>query len=113
MARACPRSRILQESTDSAGNRGNGKAAMLDPGCRWEDHPNARRGTLAVDTHGMTDPKTTPSKEQIAELEPFHGLELEQIYVVTNERQAGLAVEELLAAAEVGFDTESKPTFHK
>ena len=61
----------------------------------------------------MTEPKTTPSKEQIAELEPFDGLELEQIFVVTNERQAGLAVEELLAAAEVGFDTESKPTFHK
>ncbi len=86
---------------------------MLDPGWRWEDHSPARRGTLAVDTHGMTDPKTTPSKEVIAELEPFDGLELEQIYVVTNERQAGLAVEELLAAVEVGFDTESKPTFHK
>lgn len=61
----------------------------------------------------MTDPKTTPSKEEIAELEPFEGLELERIYVVTNERQAGLAVEELLAVREVGFDTESKPTFHK
>lgn len=61
----------------------------------------------------MTSPKTTPSKEEIAELEPFDGLELERIYVVTNERQAGLAVEELLAAGEVGFDTESKPTFHK
>ena len=33
--------------------------------------------------------------------------------MVTNERQAGLAVEELLAAVEVGFDTESKPTSHK
>ncbi len=61
----------------------------------------------------MTDPKTTPSKEEIAELEPFEGLELERIYVVTNERQAGLAVDELLAVREVGFDTESKPTFHK
>lgn len=61
----------------------------------------------------MTDPKTTPSKEEIAELEPFEGLELERIYVVTNGRQAGLAVEELLAVREVGFDTESKPTFHK
>lgn len=61
----------------------------------------------------MTDPKTTPSKEEIAELEPFDGLELERIYVVTSERQAGLAVEELLAAGHVGFDTESKPTFHK
>ncbi len=86
---------------------------MLDPDRRWENHPIARREALAVDTPGMTDPKTTPSKEEIAELEPFDGLELEQIYVVTNERQAGLAVEELLAAVEVGFDTESKPTFHK
>ena len=28
-------------------------------------------------------------------------------------RQAGLAMEELMCAGTVGFDTESKPTFHK
>jgi ribonuclease D len=61
----------------------------------------------------MPAPKTPPSKTDIAELEPFAGLGLESIYVVTNERQAGLALDELMRAAVVGFDTESKPTFHK
>ncbi len=61
----------------------------------------------------MTDPKTPPSKLEIAELEPFSGLPLERIFVVTDERQACLALEELLLAGAVGFDTESKPTFLK
>jgi ribonuclease D len=61
----------------------------------------------------MPAPKTPPSKTDIAELEPFAGLGLECVYVVTNERQAGLALDELMRAAVVGFDTESKPTFHK
>ncbi len=38
---------------------------------------------------------------------------MERVFVVTNERQAGLAVQELMLAEWVGFDTESKPTFHK
>lgn len=61
----------------------------------------------------MTDPKTPPSKADIAELELFAGLEMNSIFAVTNERQAKLAVAELMAAKQVGFDTESKPTFHK
>lgn len=61
----------------------------------------------------MTDPKTPPNKLEIAALEPFTGLPLERIFVVTDERQAGLAMEELLQAGAVGFDTESKPTFLK
>ena len=52
----------------------------------------------------MPAPKTPPSKTDIAELEPFAGLGLESIYVVTNERQAGLALDELMRAAVVGFD---------
>ena len=58
-------------------------------------------------------PKTPPSKTAIAALAPFAGLELESIWVVTNPRQAGLALAELMRAGTVGFDTESKPTFHK
>lgn len=61
----------------------------------------------------MTPPKTTPHKADIAELEPFAGLELERVFVVTSVRQAGLALEELMQAGAVGFDTESKPTFLK
>lgn len=61
----------------------------------------------------MIEPKTPPHKDHIATLEPFSGLPLEQIFVVTNERQALLAQQDLLHAGVVGFDTESKPTFHK
>jgi ribonuclease D len=61
----------------------------------------------------MIDPKTPPHKADIAALEPFAGLGLERIFVVTDERQAMIALDELLQAGEVGFDTESKPTFHK
>jgi ribonuclease D len=61
----------------------------------------------------MTTPKTTPLKADIAELEPFDGLSIENVFVVTNERQARLALDELMHARTVGFDTESKPTFHK
>ena len=61
----------------------------------------------------MNAPKTPPCKADIADLEPFAGLEMEQIFVVTDGRQAGIALKELMSAGEVGFDTESKPTFHK
>lgn len=61
----------------------------------------------------MNDLKTPPTRDEIAEMEPFTGLELEQIFVVTNERQASLALADIVKAGEVGFDTESKPTFRK
>jgi ribonuclease D len=38
---------------------------------------------------------------------------MDQVFLITNERQAGRAREELLGAEMVGFDTESKPTFRK
>jgi len=61
----------------------------------------------------MNAPKIPPHKADIAELELFEGLGMERVFVVTNERQAGLALEELATARAVGFDTESKPTFLK
>ena len=61
----------------------------------------------------MSNSKNPPHKADIAELDPFDGLCLAQIFVVTDELQATLAVAELILAGEVGFDTESKPTFHK
>lgn len=61
----------------------------------------------------MTQPKQPPSKEQIAELELFVGLDIEQIFVVTSAVQAQKAFDELERVGEVGFDTESKPTFFK
>lgn len=61
----------------------------------------------------MNSSKTPPHKDMIAEMELFDGLEMEQVFVVTNQRQAGLALDELMSAGVVGFDTESKPTFRK
>ncbi len=61
----------------------------------------------------MSESKKPPHKADIADLEPFDGLSLAQIFVVSDARQAALAVAELTTAREVGFDTESKPTFHK
>ena len=61
----------------------------------------------------MISLKSIPLKEDIAAMEPFVGLAIESVFVVSNLRQAGLALDELTQANTVGFDTESKPTFHK
>lgn len=55
----------------------------------------------------------TPSKEQIALLEPFEQLGLDRIELVADARHARVAAAELSASAVWGFDTESKPTFLK
>jgi ribonuclease D len=61
----------------------------------------------------MSASKSPPPKAEISTMEPFDGLGLESVFVVTDERQALIACEELLRAEAVGFDTESKPTFRK
>jgi ribonuclease D len=61
----------------------------------------------------MHAPKTPPHKDDIAEMKLFDGLDMDRVFLVTNERQAGIAFEELMNAGSVGFDTESKPTFLK
>ncbi len=61
----------------------------------------------------MNSPSHPPTKDQIAAMEPFDGLTLDEIFVVTDARQAEIALAELTAAGTIGFDTESKPTFNK
>ena len=56
---------------------------------------------------------STPSKEEIALLEPFERLHLDRIVLVSTAEQASRAVLELASAKILGFDTESKPTFFK
>jgi ribonuclease D len=58
-------------------------------------------------------PKSPPPKAEIATMEPFAGLSLESVFVVSDQQQAESALEELMRAEVVGFDTESKPTFQK
>lgn len=52
-----------------------------------------------------------PTKEQIALLPPFAGLELNRIYILTSTAQFKEALGEIESERFVGFDTESKPTF--
>ena len=61
----------------------------------------------------MTTRFQLPGRDEIALLEPFTGLAMERIQVVSTAVEAQLALDALLAARAVGFDTESKPTFHK
>lgn len=59
----------------------------------------------------MTERHLTPGKEEIALLEPFDRLGLDQIEVVSTPDQASSALKALAGATVLGFDTESKPTF--
>ena len=61
----------------------------------------------------MFQPISLPEKSEIQGMPLFKGLELNQIFVVTNKRQADCALNDLLIAKAVGFDTEAKPTFRK
>ncbi|MGI4778738.1 MAG: 3'-5' exonuclease [Janthinobacterium lividum] len=54
-----------------------------------------------------------PSREDIAALPEFEGLELRDIDLVSNALEAGQALATIGALDVVGFDTESKPTFLK
>ncbi len=55
----------------------------------------------------------TPGKEEIALLEVFDRLGLDQIQVVSTPEQAAQALKDLAGETVLGFDTESKPTFLK
>jgi ribonuclease D len=65
---------------------------------------------VSGDTIALPPP---PEREQIALLEAFEGLGLQDIVVVTTLHEAEHAAAALLAAGVAGFDTESKPTFAK
>lgn len=55
----------------------------------------------------------TPSKDDIALLEPFERLGPNRIVLVATAEQASRACAELATSKVLGFDTESKPTFFK
>jgi ribonuclease D len=61
----------------------------------------------------LPEHQSTPSKEQIALLDPFDRLGLDRIELVALPDQAQKACAALAASAHWGFDTESKPTFQK
>lgn len=58
-------------------------------------------------------PPTTPLKTEISAMEPFQGLTLDSVMVISDEDEAVHARDVLFRAEVVGFDTESKPTFRK
>jgi ribonuclease D len=49
----------------------------------------------------------------LPELPPYPGIALSAITLVTDDAKAEEARQRLMAADAIGFDTESKPTFHK
>jgi ribonuclease D len=53
----------------------------------------------------------TPDKDAIALLPAFERLNLDRIHLVSNEKPALYAREQLIQHPAWGFDTESKPTF--
>ncbi len=59
----------------------------------------------------MTERILTPDKDQIALLEPFDRLGMNDIELVSNPVQAERALSALAGVRALGFDTESKPTF--
>ncbi len=61
----------------------------------------------------MTHALVRPSKDTIRDLPIFEGLNVSAITLVANSAQLAVAEKVLSAATELGFDTESKPTFKK
>jgi ribonuclease D len=71
---------------------------------------NVNRPETVSETSSVNK-KTTPTKAEIALMEPFAGLALARIQVPTSTAEFKVVTDELLAAGIVGFDTESRPTF--
>ena len=67
--------------------------------------------TLARQSQAMHAHQPTPDKDAIALLPAFERLNLDRIHLVSNEKQALHAREQLIQHPAWGFDTESKPTF--
>lgn len=61
----------------------------------------------------MKKPASPPNKEEIGKLEPYVGLGLESVWVISTAEEAQAALEELRQNEVLGFDTESRPTFVK
>lgn len=59
----------------------------------------------------MAERFPTPSREEIALLEPFERIGIDCVSLVSTGSQARRAFDALVGAAVLGFDTESKPTF--
>ena len=53
------------------------------------------------------------TKDEIRELPLFQGLSLANIKIITNKKEAKVAIAELKRYKSLGFDTESKPCFRK
>ncbi len=59
----------------------------------------------------MTEKREAPTKAEIALLEPFVGMSLEQIVVPSTADEFARAETDLMACRFIGFDSESKPCF--
>jgi ribonuclease D len=58
-------------------------------------------------------PLVLPTRDAIRTMDPFIGLDLKNIHLVTTKRDAATAMNYLIQEKSLGFDTESKPTFQR
>ena len=61
----------------------------------------------------MKEKLLPPTKQEIAELDLFQGMTLEQICLPQSEAELTAALTDLQSSAFIGFDTESRPVFRK
>lgn len=77
------------------------------------------RGEAAAQVFFAAMPRSTtprsalPTKDQIALLPPFEGLDIGRIRLIADDADAEAALQALIGLPVVGFDTESKPTFER
>jgi len=74
---------------------------------------NTHRPAKPAAAHAAPGGVVTPDKDAIALLEPFERIGLARIHVVADAPAAAAALQGLRAEPVLGFDTESRPTFHK
>lgn len=95
---------------------------MSDPAPRRQPRRRRRRTSPPKSASASADPSepqkieggarpVAPTKAETALLPAFPGLAPEQIHVPMTESECKAAMQKIIAAELVGFDTEAKPTF--
>lgn len=105
-AKASPLGRITKAVRDflrggGAPSRQNGPRRENSRGASSPRRPKSTASTKPV----------VPTKSQAAELPPFPGLSMGQVFVPATRDDFAAAAAEILAAGVAGFDTESRPVF--
>ncbi|WP_454259162.1 tyrosine-type recombinase/integrase [Pseudoxanthomonas mexicana] len=86
--------------------------ALRESGLRDAHVPHGFRASPTSQAQRIHSPKLDhPTREYMAGLPLFAGLELDRIHWVGSESDASSALQTLLLASALGFDKETRPTF--